>query len=432
MKQLTAIIIGAGGRGCAYAKEMKNLPEQFKIVAVAEPDPTRRKEFAENNNLPESACYNDWQSILEQPRLADIAVICTQDNAHYEPALKSIALGYQLLLEKPVAQTVKECVDIANAAKEAGVAVLVCHVLRYTPFFKRIKSIIEKGTIGDIMSIMHLEGVGNVHQSHSYVRGNWHSEAEATPMLLAKSCHDIDILQWLMDKPCKKVSSFGELTHFAPAYAPKGAPVRCADGGCPVADTCPYNCIKLYYDDKENSWFRRASTVGIAKSIPPSDEDVMTALKTTDYGLCVYQANNDVVDHQVVNMLFDGGATVNFSMNAFNEGGRSIRIFGTKGEITGNMADPTIDVYTFADLKHHTVSVEETEESILGGHGGGDGGIIRDFYEYLNGTYTGSSIAEIQTSVSNHLLTFAAEEARHTDTVVSVDDYFARNNFENK
>jgi hypothetical protein len=172
--------------------------------------------------------------------------------------------------------------------------------------------------------------------------------------------------------------------------------------------------------------------VGIAKSIPPSDEDVMTALKTTDYGLCVYQANNDVVDHQVVNMLFEGGATVNFSMNAFNEGGRSIRIFGTKGEITGNMADTTLDVYTFADMKHHTVSVEETEESILGGHGGGDGGIIRDFYEYLNGTYTGSSIAEIQTSVSNHLLTFAAEEARHTDTVVSVDDYFVRNNFENK
>lgn len=432
MKQLTAIIIGAGGRGCTYAEEMKKRPEQFRVVGVADPDETRLRETQGYHNLPDEACFKDWQSILSQPKMADIAVIATQDNAHYEPAMKAIALGYHLLLEKPVAQTVKECVDIANAAKEAGVAVLVCHVLRYTPFFKTVKSVLESGRIGDVMSINHIEGVGNVHQSHSYVRGNWHSEAESTPMLLAKSCHDIDILQWLVDKPCKKVTSFGELTHFAPAYAPEGAPVRCADGGCPAADTCPYNCIKLYYDDKQNSWFRKASTVGIAKSIPPSDEDVMTALKTTDYGLCVYHANNDVVDHQVVNMMFEGGATVNFSMNAFNEGGRSIRIFGTKGELTGNMADTEIDVYTFEDMKHHKVSVEETEESILGGHGGGDAGIICDFYDYLNGTYTGSSIAEIQTSVANHLITFAAEEARKTDTVVSVDDFFAKHHFSNK
>jgi hypothetical protein len=158
--------------------------------------------------------------------------------------------------------------------------VLVCHVLRYTPFFGRVKELLMNDAIGEPVSVLHVEAVGNVHQSHSYVRGNWHSEAETTPMLLAKSCHDLDILQWLLDKPCKKVQSFGSLTHFTKENAPEGAPVRCADGGCPKADTCPYNCMKLYYEDKNNNWFRGTSTKNIAKGEIATDEEVLQALRT--------------------------------------------------------------------------------------------------------------------------------------------------------
>ncbi len=431
MKQFSAIVIGAGGRGRTYAYPMRDMPEKFKIVGVAEPHDSRRIEFQKDMNLPDEAVFRTWEEMLSLPKMADIAIITTQDNMHYGPAMKAIELGYDLLLEKPVAQTEKECAEIANAAREKGVKVLVCHVLRYTPFFKKVKELIQEGNIGEIMSILHVEGVGDIHQTHSYIRGNWHDSKKSSPMLLAKSCHDIDILQWLIDKPCKKVSSFGDLTYFTEKNAPEGAPVRCAEGGCPIGDTCPYNCLNRYYHDKNNEWFRIACTGGIAKHYPPTDEDVMEALMTTDYGLCVFHANNDVVDHQVVNMQFEGGATVSFSMNCFNKGGRYIRIFGTKGELFAYAGDETITLFNFDRRKWEHIPVPKIEESILGGHGGGDIGIILDLYDYLNGTYTGSSIADIRTSVANHLITFAAEESRLTSQTVDVDAFFEQYRYEN-
>lgn len=424
MKQFSVILIGAGARGNTYTKQMSSMPEKFKIVGVAEPIDARRDYIKELYDIKEENCFTDWKDILERPKFADIAIIATMDEMHYEPAMKAIELGYDILLEKPAAPSPKQCADIAKAAKEKGVHVLVCHVLRYTPFFKKVKSIIDSGTLGDVISINHIEAVGNVHQSHSYVRGNWHSEQETSPMLIAKSCHDIDILQWLIGRRCKKVQSFGDLVHFRSENAPAGAPVRCADGTCPNKDTCPYNCIKLYFDDKDNLWFRRACTKGIAKQDIPTDDEVMEALKTTDYGLCVYHANNDVVDHQVVNMQFEGGVTVSFSMNCFNKGGRFIRIFGTKGELISYAGDKEIKVFTFEDKQTQMIPVVSADESINGGHGGGDYGIVVDMYDYLCGTYTGKSVADISISASNHLIAYAAERSRHTDCVIMLDDYF--------
>lgn len=432
MKKISVIVIGAGTRGYAYTKLMVQNPDKYEVVGVADPDPARRERLRSLCNIPVEHCYASWQEILARPKLADMAMITTVDNMHYHPALKAIEKGYHLLLEKPVAQTEQECADIALAAQKKGVSALVCHVLRYTPFFNRVKELLMEDAIGEPVSVIHVEAVGNVHQSHSYVRGNWHSTREATPMLLAKCCHDIDILQWLLDRPCKRVQSFGSLTHFTKENAPEGAPARCADGGCPVGDTCPYNCIKLYYDDKKNNWFRGACTRNIAKGSIATDEEVMEALRTTDYGLCVYHANNDVVDHQVVNMEFAGGVTASLTMNCFNKGGRYIRIFGTKGELYANMSDKEITVYTFADKQYRTVSVTETQESILGGHGGGDAGMIRELYEYLSGSYTGYRAADIAISVKNHLIGFAAERSRLYGTVENVDAFFAEFGFVNE
>lgn len=432
MKTYSVILIGAGHRGRAYTNIMKMLPEKFKVVAVADTVEGRRNTIQQWHNLPDEMCFSSWEEILARPKMADIALICTMDDMHYEPAMKAIELGYDLLLEKPAAQTVQECVDIALAAKKKGVKVLVCHVLRYTPFFRKVKQLLVDGVIGEPMSLMQVEAVGNVHQSHSYVRGNWHSEEKTTPMLLAKSCHDIDMIQWLLDKPCKKVQSFGELTYFTEKNAPEGAPVRCIDGGCPIEDTCPYNCRKLYYDDKNNTWFRRACTTGIAKEDVATDEEVMTALQTTDYGLCVFHANNDVVDHQIVNMEFEGGITASFTMNAFNAGGRYIRIFGTKGELYANASDSEITVYTFADKAHKKIAIAAADESINGGHGGGDDGIIQVLYDSLNGDDAGICAADIETSIQNHLIVFAAEKARRNQTVEDVDAFFASCGMNNK
>lgn len=426
MKTYSVIIIGAGNRGSNYSRKLDALRDKYNVVAVAEPVEGRRNYVKDMFNLPEEMCFTAWEDILSRPKMADIAIIATMDENHYKPAMKAIELGYNLLLEKPVAPTPEQCADIAKAAKEKGVEVLVCHVLRYTPFYNRVKEIVLSGMLGDIVSVIGVEAVGNEHQSHSYVRGNWHSEAETTPMLLAKSCHDLDIIQWLVDKPCLRVSSFGSLTHFTEENAPEGSPVRCIDGGCPVEATCPYNCRKLYYDAKDNAWFRKAATRGIAKEYLPTDEEVMTALKTTDFGLCVYHANNDVVDHQVVNMEFEGGITASFTMNAFNKGGRYIRLFGTKGELYANMSDTEITVYTFEDKQYHTFSVTKTEESILGGHGGGDQGIVAELHDYLSGNYTGYCAANIQVSVQNHMIGFAAEKARHEGTVEDVQKYSAQ------
>ncbi len=423
MKKISVIIIGAGDRGNSYSKQMAEMPELYEVVGVADPVETRRKSVQNRHSIADSACFAGWEDILNQPKMADVAVIATMDNQHCETALRAIDLGYHLLLEKPVAQTAAECVEIAKAAEKKGVSVLVCHVLRYTPFFKKVKELLRNGAIGAVMSMIQVEAVGNLHQSHSFVRGNWHSEKETAPMLLAKSCHDLDMIQWLMDKPCKRVHSFGDLTYFRPENAPEGAPVRCADGTCPAADTCEYNCIKLYYDNKESLWFRGAATRGMTAGEIPTDEEVMAALKTRDYGLCVYHANNDVVDHQVVNLEFEGGATVSFSMNCFNEGGRYIRLFGTKGELYANAGDEEITLYSFADKQRTKIPVVKTEESILGGHGGGDAGIIREMYDYLSGNYTGYCAADIATSVNNHMIVFAAEKSRREGSVVSVDEF---------
>ena len=430
MKQFSVIVIGAGGRGRTYARYMGQLPEKYKIVGVAEPVDVKRNAFAREYHIPEENMFKDWREILDRPKMADIAVIATMDADHYEPAMKAIELGYHLLLEKPVAPTIRECTDIANAAEAKGVSVIVCHVLRYTPFFKTVKNIVDSGRIGKIMSIDHVEAIGDTHFSHSFVRGNWHNEKESTPMVMQKTCHDLDILQWIIGKPCKKVQSFGSLTYFTPENAPEGAPVRCADGTCPIADTCAYNCHKIYIENPDRTWYKSAFRNIVATHPDTTDDELLEKLKETDYGLCVFHANNDVCDHQVVNMKFEGGVTARMTVNAFNEGGRYIRIYGTKGELFAFMSDESILVReTYNERNREYVPVMKTVEGIEGGHGGGDFGIVYDLYDYLNGTYRGVSVADIHISVANHLIAFAAEESRHHDTVVSMDDFSAEHHF---
>lgn len=421
-KTLKVILIGAGNRGETYTNIMAKMPEKYKVVAVAEPIKSRREAIKKKHHIPEELCFADGAELLKLGKIADAVVIATMDQDHYRFVMEAAALQYDILLEKPVSPDPEECRRIAEQAKKTGVRIVVCHVLRYSPFFLTLKELITSGKIGEVISINHEECVGNVHQSHSFVRGNWGNSGRSSCMLLQKSCHDIDILQWLIGKKCRKVQSFGTLTYFTEKNAPKDAPEYCMQG-CPEEDKCPYNAVKLYLDDKENNWFRTTCT----RMADPKDEDVKQALETTQYGKCVFRCDNDVVDHQTVNLLYEDDVTVTFTMNAFNKGGRFIHIMGTKGEIRGAMdsSEDPITLYDF-DTKETTTIPMSVGDGIANGHGGGDEGIVESFYEYINGTYEGTSISDIFVSVENHLTVFAAEESRKEGCVVNLAEYLSR------
>lgn len=417
MKKLKVVLIGAGGRGSTYTDIMADLPEQFQVVAVAEPIESRREYIKEKHNLSENMCFKDYKPLLALGKIADIAVIATMDRDHFEPAMMAIDLNYDLLLEKPITPTPEECIKLRNNAQKHGVKVVICTVLRYTSFFCKLKEIINSGKIGKVMAINHEEAVEFIHQSHSFVRGRWGNSNRSSDMLLQKSCHDIDILQWLLNKKCKKVQSFGSLDYFTEQNAPENAPEFCIEG-CPVGEKCPYNAVKLYLES-DSDWFRDSAT----DSKHPTDDEVKKAISENNYGRCVFKCDNNVVDHQTVNMLFEDNVTVTFTMNAFSSGGRYINIYGTKGEIRAALNGNTpIKVYLNA-----TKTTEEIQSSgtdgILGGHGGGDVGIVKTLYDYMIGEYDGVSVPTIEESCYNHLVTFAAEYSRKNGTVVDVEKY---------
>lgn len=419
MKKLTAVVVGFGGRGAIYASYAMDHSDELEIVGVAEPNPVRRETAKARHNIPGDRLYATWEDLAAQPKMADFAIIGTQDNMHYAPALALIDKGYHLLLEKPMAPTPQECKGITEAAERKGVKVVVCHVLRFTQFWRAIKNIIDEGRLGKIMSVIAMENVGHIHQSHSFVRGDWRNTAESTCMIMAKCCHDMDMLQWLIGRKCRQVQSFGRLSHFRRENQPEGAPDYCVKG-CPAADTCHYNATRLYLDDKENLWFRRTAAQTIDM---PTDEQVLEAITTGPYGRCVYCCDNDVVDHQVVNMEFDDGCTVSFTMNAFNEGGRNIRIFGTEGELVSSRDQKTLELFSFKTQQWETIDIATVGNDITSGHGGGDTGIMIDVLSLLRGETPSNSICDVRTSYENHIIGFAAEEARLKNKVVSIEEY---------
>lgn len=417
----TVIVIGAGGRGTGYSEIAAKMGDAFRVIAVAEPLETRRNYLRDLYQIPEEMCHTSWEELLSRPKFADLVIIATLDRDHFAPAMAAIEKGYDLLLEKPMSATPEECCAIERAATKRGVFVLVCHVLRFTPFFRAVKNLIDGGAVGDVVHIQHAEWVGNLHQAHSFVRGNWRNSEESSCMILQKTCHDMDILQWLIGKNCKKVHSFGSLTYFKKENMPEGATERCLD--CPHADKCYYNAVRFYHDEKNRSFIENAT-----HRKNPTEAEVDEMLRTTDYGRCVFDCPNNVVDHQTVNLEFEGCATVSFSMCAFNRGGRQIRIMGTKGELFGNAGDNFVTVYDFATHTAKRIEFSEVlpDESIAGGHGDGDQGMMVALRDRLEGQTDNKSICTIHQTCRNHLISFAAEESRLTDKVVDMEEFERR------
>ena len=409
MKPITAVVLGAGSRGSIYASYAKAHPDQLQIIAIAEPRQDRLDALAEEVGVPAEGRFPCWEDLLAQPKLADCAFICTLDDDHTAPALKAMELGYHLLLEKPMSNDEAECRAIAETARKTGCTLAVCHVLRYTPFYMTLKSIIDQGKIGQVTTVNQIENVGYWHQAHSFVRGNWRNTKETSPMILQKSCHDMDIILWLMGRNCLRVQSFGSLRHFTPEHAPAGAAKRCLDG-CPHVDICPYSAPKLYLDMERTGWPVDVITTDM------SLEGRHKALEEGPYGRCVYYCDNDVVDRQVVNLEFEDGGVATFTMTGLSaDFFRELKIFGTEGQIRANMGTKEIVLHRFGE-EPQTIPVDMGQEA--SGHGGGDYGIMQDFLEVLRSGGESRTSADI--SLQSHLICFAAERSRKENVVVTL------------
>lgn len=423
MKRIRVAIIGLGSRGKdSYAVYQYAHPDEMEIVAIAEPKDYERNDVKEKYNIKEDMCFDSWEKLFDKGKIADAVMICTMDKMHFEPTMRAIAEGYKyILLEKPISPDFQECISLEKAAKENGVIIMVAHVLRYTPFFGKIKELIDNNELGDLISIVHNENVGSLLYSHAFIRGNWRKTETSAPMILAKACHDMDILLWLVDSQCKTISSFGSLKHFKSENAPEGVPKRCMDG-CAQRDDCPYYAPREYLVKDRGGYRIYAMAEGGYK-------DIWEALEKGSYGRCVYYCDNDVVDHQVVNMEFENGVTAVFTMCAFAEYGRDIKIMGTKAVLTGNLELGNIKIHTFATGLETIIDINKGAKvfDVIGGytgggHSGGDANIMKEFIGLVGGNQFSRNQTDISVSVQSHLMSFAAEESRLTGKIININD----------
>jgi predicted dehydrogenase len=325
--------------------------------------------------------------------------------------MAALGMGYELLLEKAIAQSWSQCTDILHLAQSKNSIVAICHELRYAPFFKKIKDVIDSGALGRLISIQWMEPVYNIHMSHSFVRGNWRNTAESNPMLLSKCCHDLDLLSWYTGKPCTRVSSFGSLTWFRKENAPAGSPARCTDG-CPVEAKCPYSALKVYRQD--GGWTYVFDI--------PDDADkqavILENLRKGPYGRCVYRCDNDVVDHQIVELEFTGGVTATLSMEGHTSyGGRRVRVMGSEGDLVGDESDLLISSFKTGETARWNV---KENADLTSGHGGGDYGLLAAFVQAVSQKNPGLLSTTIGSAMESHLIGFKAEEARAKGIIVEV------------
>jgi predicted dehydrogenase len=404
-------ILGAGSRGGVFGDLIQQFGHLGKVVALAEPRDEYWRSFAEKYQIPGAQVFKTWQEFCAAPRMCDAVVIATLDREHVGPAVACLDKGYDVLLEKPMAVTLDDCQAIERAQRRSGKIVSVCHSMRYHKGFRKVKDLIAGGAIGRLITLDLIEQVHVWHQAHSFVRGNFSNEQRTTFMLMAKSCHDIDYLCYIVAQPCLRVSSFGALTYFKRENAPAGSTDRCTDP-CPLESTCEYSAIKQYVDTAGRHYWPAAMC-----SHDHSREAHLRAIQTGPYGRCVWRCDNDVVDHQVVNLQFANDITATFTMTAFTvDGGRKLRAHGTAGELWFD--EKSITIKTYAD--RNVQQIELGQET--GSHGGGDVRVVQDWLGALHSGDASRIVANAQESLRSHTVVFAAEKSRRENRMVEISE----------
>lgn len=406
-------LIGAGQRGMIYAKYAFERMK-IEVVAVVDPKEEKRKVAAEVFQLTSDMIFDNVDSFFAAGKLADALIIASMDRDHYDQTIKALDLGYNILLEKPISPDPKECLLIQQKAHECKRNVVVCHVLRYTNFFAAIKQIIDSGELGKVITIQHAENVGNFHMAHSFVRGNWRNSEESSPIIMQKSCHDLDILVWLVGSGAEKISSFGNLQYFCRENAPEGSAERCLE--CKHAPKCRFDVRKAYLP-MAGEW--PATVV----SEDQTEEGLLKSLETSPYGRCVYKCDNNVCDNQVTNIVFKNGVTATFHLSGLsNKMHRSIKVMCENGDIYGDDSNNIITVTKYSSNSKYTgeervINVESAE----GFHGGGDYGLMNDFIQEMI-EERNESRSSIDDSIESHIMAYAAEEARLTNQVIDIEE----------
>lgn len=401
-------VIGCGFRGSAYADYTLSNPGEAQVICACDILPKRLEQFSDKYYVAKDMRFLDAKTMLDSVSDIDLVIVANLDAGHFEVTKMALEKGYHCLLEKPMSPDAWESLELVRIAKEHNCQLLVCHVLRYTPLFSTIKQLLEKEEIGRIISVHHAENVSYTHIAHSYVRGNFRN---LSPIILAKSCHDLDILNWLIGKKCKKISSFGSLTYFKEENAPKGSAKRCMD--CSIENDCPYSACKQYLTD-DTSW--PTSMISVDTSL----EARTKAVKESGYGRCVYHCDNTVCDHQVVNMLYEDEITASFNLNGFNTTEtREIRILGTKGDLRANMEKNYITVRKFGEISETTIR----PKVYAGAHSGGDAMLMKDVVNIVrDGNWESARTSAVQ-SVESHIMAFAAEVSRKEGIIVDIEAF---------
>lgn len=427
-KLITAIIVGAGHRALLYSSYALQHPEMLKIVGVADPDPIRRKKVAEMHHFGENMCFDSADALATQPKLADAVINGTMDSLHIPTSIPLLRRGYDMLLEKPFAVNETEMWQLQKVVQETGRKVMICHVLRYAPFYTAVKKRLLDGDIGDIINIQATEHVSYHHLAVSFVRGKWGNEEKCgAPMLLAKCCHDMDLIMWLMSGVAPaQISSFGCDFQFDPAKKPQGAGKRCLVD-CRIEADCPYSAKKHYIDHPDRWAFYVWDCLEHLDA--PTIEDKIRSLKTDNiHGRCVWDCEHTVVDHQSVLINFSNGATATLNMiGGASKPERNLHIIGTRGEIKGVFDD---SVFTVRKIDNASelgwqeevvdLKIGGDKSGMTGSHGGGDLLLVEDFVQVLQGGMPSISCTGINDSINGHLAVFCAERARKNGAVIEM------------
>ncbi len=413
---LRIAVIGAGVRGTSLARHLSSSEFSSEIVAVAEPDEERRNNFAQNYSLPDHAKFTSWQAFIDSSTMCDAVIIATMDNQHTGPAVACLRRGCHLLIEKPLADTFEECRIIEKTQSETKLVVSVCHTLRYMDAFRRIKQIIEDGILGKLIHIEHMEAIDHMRFTHNYVRGRWSKEINNTFLLLHKCCHDVDFLTWLANEECARVSSFGSLTYFTPSNAPVGSGKRCLEN-CQIVDSCPYSALRIYVDANLSGRLQDLGKV-------TTREDRLEAIRNGPFGRCVWQADNDVVDHQVVSMEFANGTTATCTMSGYSaKHGRVSRIQGTKGELFFDEAADTITIREFSESGQEHIHVQR-----LDAYHPEDKEIVDNWLSRIYDPFSKRMTVDANEALRSLAVVFAAELSRTEKRTVEMEEFFSKKN----
>ena len=406
---MTIATVGCGNRARVYASLMAERPDQFQIVAAADRMPERIEYIRQLSRIENFKTFDSDRALLSQDKLADVVLIATQDADHLRAVIWAVARGYDIMLEKPICNHPEGILEVQRLASEANVRVVVCHVLRYTSFYRKIKEIVASGRLGQIITMNASEGIEAWHFAHSYVRGLWAVMEESTPTIVAKCSHDMDLLHWILGKRCLQIASFGSLSFFRKDNAN-------LEMEYPMFDA------RRYLISPKRFWLDQ-----VIDDLSSDPDQRREWLSKSQWNRSVFHGQNTAVDHQVLSMLFEDEVTATFTMSAFDEG-RNYEIHGTKASLrAGDFykehvgADIVIKDHDSGDVSRLSVTDQNSHPKFGDYHMGGDVGFIKDLYHEF--TTSGESLTSLDSSVHSHMMAFAAEEARKSDKKIKIKQF---------